>query len=639
MQFRHDINGLRSIAVLAVVLFHFSPHWLTGGFAGVDVFFVISGFLMTAIIFNGIEKNTFNLFKFYTARANRIIPVLATMTIILVIFGWFYLAPVDYKDLGRQVEKSSFFISNILFSKGGGYFDTAEHTKWLLHTWSLSVEWQFYIIFPLIILILKKYLSLHNLKRVVLGLFLVSLIYCIFATYKDSKTAYFLLTSRAWEMLIGGIAFLYPWSLKTQKSQLITQCLGLVLILASYIFISSETLWPGYMALIPVLGAYLIIVSQYQQNVFINNPVFSHIGKWSYSIYVWHWPLVVLGFYLGLENWWMYGIPLSILCGFVSYHAIEKIHFPRYSSWKEIYKVKAIYLALFLLGFGHFLKSNDGIDSRLPEAAKIANEEINNINPYDCDQQELHECVIGNPTKIKAIVIGDSHADALTTSVATSFNLKVEGIISFATSACPFIPNMQFYKDKSPCPEINQKRLNLIASKKYKNIPMVFIARYPSYLIGENDPDHMDARGSKPSVYFDDNPNITQKNRMISFQKNLTEVLCQTSKTNPVYIMQPIPEVGFNLPQRIIKNVFYKRNEKIFISHDAYLKRSGEIRKIIQESATQCQAKVLDPALLLCKGNECISEYKGRPIYRDGNHLSEYGNKLLIPMFKEFLNP
>ena len=125
----------------------------------------------------------------------------------------------------------------------------------------------------------------------------------------------------------------------------------------------------------------------------------------------------------------------------------------------------------------------------------------------------------------------------------------------------------------------------------------------------------MDAKSSKPIVYFDDNPNITQKNRMISFQKNLTEVLCQTSKTNPVYIVQPIPEVGFNLPQRIIKNVFYKRNEKIFISHDTYLKRSGEIRKIIQESAEQCQAKVLDPALHLCKGNECISEYKGRPIF------------------------
>lgn len=174
MNFRHDINGLRAIAVFAVVLFHFNPHWLPGGFAGVDVFFVISGFLMTSIIFNGLERDNFNLIKFYTARANRIIPVLSVMSIILLIFGWFYLLPTDYLELGRQVERSSYFASNILFSKGGGYFDTDEKTKWLLHTWSLSVEWQFYIFFPLILLALKKYLSFAQLKKVVVYLLLVS---------------------------------------------------------------------------------------------------------------------------------------------------------------------------------------------------------------------------------------------------------------------------------------------------------------------------------------------------------------------------------------------------------------------------------------------------------------------------------
>ena len=361
MQFRYDINGLRAIAVLAVVLFHFNPQWLPGGFSGVDVFFVISGFLMTSIIFNGVEKNTFNLFKFYTARANRIIPVLAAMSAILLLFGWFYLLPTDYRDLGRQVEKSSLFISNLLFAKGGGYFDTAEHTKWLLHTWSLSVEWQFYIFFPIIIIALKKYLSFTNLKRVAIGLFLASFIYCIYATYKDSKTAYFLLTSRAWEMLLGGLAFLYPWSLKNKLHQITTQCFGLILIVASYFLISKDTPWPGYMALIPVLGAYLIIVSNYQNNILINSPVFRYIGKWSYSIYVWHWPLVVFGFYFTLTDWWIYGIPLSILLGFLSYQFIEKINFTRYSSWKKIYKVKPLYIFLVVLSCGYAVKKTDGM--------------------------------------------------------------------------------------------------------------------------------------------------------------------------------------------------------------------------------------------------------------------------------------
>src|SRR5690606_12112616 len=140
MQFRYDINGLRAIAVLAVVLFHFNPQWLPGGFARVDVFCVISGFLMILIVFSGAEKNTFNLFTGYIARAIGIIPVLASMSAVLLVFSWFYLIPSDYRDLGRQVEKSSLFISNLLFAKGGSYFDTAEHTKWLLHTSSLYVE-------------------------------------------------------------------------------------------------------------------------------------------------------------------------------------------------------------------------------------------------------------------------------------------------------------------------------------------------------------------------------------------------------------------------------------------------------------------------------------------------------------------
>lgn len=344
------------------LFFHFNPEWLPGGFSGVDIFFVISGFLMTSIIFNNLENKTFNLFKFYNARANRIIPVLTVMSAVLLIFGWFYLLPHDYRYLGRQVENTTLFISNLLFAKGGGYFDTAEHTKWLLHTWSLSVEWQFYIFFPVIIIVLKKYLNFKNIKHAVLGLFLISFIYCIYLTYKDSKTAYFLLTSRAWEMLLGGLAFLYPWSLQSKIKKIIVQSVGFILIITSYSFISKDTLWPGYMALVPVFGAYLIIVSNYQNNFIIHNPIFNYVGKWSYSIYVWHWPLVVLGSYFALDNWWIVGIPLSILLGFLSYELIEKINFPRYSSWKKIYKVKPFYLFLAILACSYGIKKMDGLD-------------------------------------------------------------------------------------------------------------------------------------------------------------------------------------------------------------------------------------------------------------------------------------
>ena len=300
MNFRYDINGLRAVAVIAVVLFHFNPAWLPGGFAGVDVFFVISGFLMTSIIFNKMENNSFNLFQFYVARVNRIIPVLAVMGIVLLVFGWFYLLPLDYRDLSRQVEKSVLFTSNILFTEGDGYFEQNEKTKWLLHTWSLSVEWQFYIFFPIILLALRRFFSLKNIKIFVLSLCFISFSYAVYATDKNSHVAYFLLTTRAWEMLLGGLAFLYPISIKSSKYRMIIQSIGIVSIIAAYFLFSEKTSWPSYWTIVPVLGAYLIILSGYQENPFLNNRVSNAIGKWSYSIYVWHWPLVVGGLYFSL---------------------------------------------------------------------------------------------------------------------------------------------------------------------------------------------------------------------------------------------------------------------------------------------------------------------------------------------------
>ncbi|HDC4429464.1 TPA: acyltransferase, partial [Enterobacter asburiae] len=165
MKFRHDINGLRAIAVMAVVLFHFNPSMLPGGFIGVDVFFVISGFLMTSIIVGGINNNSFNIAKFYCARANRIIPALSVLCITLLIFGWFNLTPSDYKMLAKHAASSIGFISNIIYMGETGYFDASSHEKWLLHTWSLSVEWQFYIFYPLLIILLKKFISLESIKK------------------------------------------------------------------------------------------------------------------------------------------------------------------------------------------------------------------------------------------------------------------------------------------------------------------------------------------------------------------------------------------------------------------------------------------------------------------------------------------
>lgn len=341
IKFRYDINGLRAIAVLAVVIFHFNHSWLPGGFAGVDVFFVISGFLMTKIIMKGIEDRTFNLFKFYVARANRIIPALAMLCLILLVFGWFYLTPDDYRLLGKHVISSLGFFSNVIYWLESGYFDSVAYEKWLLHTWSLSVEWQFYIIYPVILIALNKVLTFENLKKFICVATIAGFGVSIYVTLYWPDSSYFLFHSRAWEMMLGGIASLYTFNLKDSNKKKV-ELLGIALIISSYAFISSDTPWPGYMAMLPVFGAFLILVSNRQDSVFTNNFVFQVIGRYSYSIYLWHWPIVVYGYYT-VEHWWVIGFPLSLMLGALSYKYIESIRFPSYSSWFDLYRLKPLW--------------------------------------------------------------------------------------------------------------------------------------------------------------------------------------------------------------------------------------------------------------------------------------------------------
>lgn len=365
LKFRKDINGLRAIAVIAVVLFHFNANWMPGGFAGVDVFFVISGFLMTGIIFRGIEQQSFSISKFYIDRANRIIPALAFVCITLLIFGWFYLAPLDYKALGKHVFSSMGFISNIVYLKEAGYFDASSHEKWLLHTWSLSAEWQFYIIYPLALVAMRKFMSIGTMKTVILLSTIAGFIICVIATYKWADAAYYLLPTRAWEMMIGGIAYMYPLTIKEERKKYL-EWLGLALIAFSYLFISSESPWPGYLALLPVFGTFLIIQAQRNDSFFTSNVVFQKIGTWSYSIYLWHWPLIVAIYYFSLSDIYIYlGLTLSVALGFLSNKYIEKIKFINHTNnITNLLKCKPAYMAIVVSATGIFIFHNNGLLNR-----------------------------------------------------------------------------------------------------------------------------------------------------------------------------------------------------------------------------------------------------------------------------------
>jgi len=210
MTFRKDINGLRALSVLAVVLFHFQVPYLHGGFVGVDIFFVISGFLMTGIIFRRLKKDDFSIIGFYLDRGRRIIPALAVLCLVLLSLGYFWLIPFDYLALGKQAAAAATFVSNMLFFSEAGYFDHRSREKLLLHTWSLSVEWQFYIVYPLILLALKKILGVRLVRYALIILTLFSLALSVYIAPWDGPFAFFTLPTRAWEMSAGGLVYLFP---------------------------------------------------------------------------------------------------------------------------------------------------------------------------------------------------------------------------------------------------------------------------------------------------------------------------------------------------------------------------------------------------------------------------------------------
>ena len=327
-EFRRDINGLRALAVAAVVLYHFGITGFSGGFVGVDIFFVISGFLMTSIIVSGMESGSFSLRDFYFARIKRIVPALFILCVVLLIFGRFFLSSSDYKLMGLHVVSAVLFVSNIKFWTEASYFDIGSHEKWLLHTWSLSVEWQFYILLPLGIMLVWRWYGKRGVKLALCILGVLSLALSVYASSRWPTAAFYFLPTRAWEMLAGGMVWWVTRGSGFNGTQSrVLEALGLMLIALSIVFFDANLVWPSGYAVVPVLGTMLVLAAARQHSLITGNVIAQRLGKSSYSIYLWHWPLVVGLAYIGeADNSWfvVVGLVFSILAGELSYKYIEK---------------------------------------------------------------------------------------------------------------------------------------------------------------------------------------------------------------------------------------------------------------------------------------------------------------------------
>lgn len=645
MKFRKDINGLRAIAVVAVVLFHFNPSWLQGGFAGVDVFFVISGFLMTGIIFRGIEQDSFSVLKFYMARANRIIPALALLCFALLVFGWFYLTPLEYKALGKHAASSVIFLSNFTYWKEAGYFAAASHEKWLLHTWSLSVEWQFYIIYPLILVFMRRFMTLKTMRFLVVLATVVGFILCVIASYLSPNASYYLFPTRAWEMMLGGVAYLFPWNLQDSRRKILER-FGLVLICGSYFLVSANSPWPGYLALFPVVGSFLIIQAQRDDSFITNNIVFQKLGSWSYSIYLWHWPFVVAIYTFSLSERYIYiGIVMSVFIGFLSYKYIEKIKFnTNFTSGLSFLRSKPIYIAgsIAILGSILFTNSNAVSSYRLSGnqllAARQQQHDLNDLGCEVADNSKSLGCIHGEGP-VKAIIIGDSHAQTQISTLSDRAKSSGGSVLSLVMSACPTIKDV--YKMNSvvgrkpdrSCGKMVNDAIDLV-SIDYPNVPIIIMNRYSFYIRGFNEADRK--RSPTPDRFVDEIFTERSKRYEDNMTGHMLDTICEFSQKNPVYLVRPIPEMKINVPKHLFRSIIWDDEEdRVMITRTEYDQRNNIIIDMQNKAVATCGTKVLDPIPYLCDSEYCYSDIDDKPIYFDDDHLSIFGSKLISPIYND----
>ena len=622
--FRQDINLLRGIAILSVVFYHFTATLLPGGFAGVDVFFVISGFLMTKIIATGLERNSFNLIQFYAARCKRIIPALLAMCLIVAATTFFWLPTNEYQKLGNYIGYAALFISNLKLNKeSGDYFAPDSHENWFLHTWSLSVEWQFYLVLPFIMMGLYPLRKKLNTGLCLAILTVASFIVSVTHTSNAAATSFYLMPYRAWEMLCGGLVwyaaqrFVMPLMLRP-----VAAIAGYALILLSLFFITAEHAWPGPLTLLPVAGAMLVIYSDYQPLVSLFDRNFRWAGLSSYSVYLWHWPVAVVLLYCGKQHnglWVMSAIALSFAVGWLSWVLIEQPG-KNYLSQRSS---RAFWLILFAcVGvawlFSYLVKNQIVVSQPDPLVNKIALEATNKnyaANP----KTHLSTYGTGKPV---AIIIGDSHAEATATALAEAAQGK-GSVVGITYSGCPTLARGELGA-RNRCGEFNRSLPSRL--KDYApDVPVVIVNRLTHY-------------AEKQLVTF----GAGQQNKqdyLRQYSDAIVDMACSLNSTRPVYLVNPIPEMAQNVPRTLSHRLMTgKTTHDLSIPVATYAKQNAVILQAQARAAKQCGVQVLDPTAWLCTAGRCMGSKNLQPWYFDDNHLSETGNKMLVPMFRQIFS-
>jgi peptidoglycan/LPS O-acetylase OafA/YrhL len=468
--YRPDIDGLRAVAVSLVVLYHAFPNQLPGGYVGVDIFFVISGYLITQILARELQEGTFSVARFYERRVRRIFPALLVVLIAVILAGGALLLPLEYQQLGLDAFAAAAFVSNIASLMHSGYFDVASSSKPLLHLWSLGIEEQFYLAWPLILLFVHRLRQPAGLAIAILALF--SFLANIWLIGAVPIATFYLPFTRAWELLAGALLALLPRERSSQATANVLSIGGILLIGAAAWLLTPKSHFPGWWALLPVAGTCLIVSSSGapSNRIVLGSRGFVAVGLISYPLYLWHWPLLVFGDSVIVKNTDLKRgalVALSVLLAWLTYRFVEPIFRRGALNHKKIAGLIGGMIVVGLLGCLIF--TDDGFDWRYPREVRDFISKAALIEP-----RRMSSCMLGNQRELVLdqcidrnarpllMVWGDSTAGALVPGLRSLQQARQFGLAQFTTSSCP--PLLDDIENMGPenCRRLNEQVLDQV---------------------------------------------------------------------------------------------------------------------------------------------------------------------------------
>lgn len=614
MDYRREIDGLRALAILPVILFHAGFGAFSGGFIGVDVFFVISGYLITAVILPELERGEFSILNFYERRARRVLPPLFLVMLVCIPFAWLWLLPSDMKDFSQSLFAVSVCASNILFWLEGGYFTTEVELKPLVHTWSLAVEEQYYLLFPLF-LVLFRGLS-RRVVMALLGLVCVSSFAAAqWTAHGDLAGAFYLLPTRAWELLIGALAAFY---LTQATRKTFGRCarevggwLGVGLIFYAVFAFTKATPIPSLYGLIPTLGTVLIILFATEQTLvgkFVGNRFFVGVGLISYSAYLWHQPLFAFARHKSLTepgpDILLLLSALALVLAYVSWRFVE-CFFRKKSivSRKKIFLYSLAGSAFFILtgSYGHFRQDNIS-KVRFNDKQRVA---IDSASPspkrLSCHFPKVEDSLIREPCRYfsenaKVAVVGNSHAVELAYSLAELLKDHGVGIVQHTMSGCAHNYNI-VSESESVCGRWHKKVVEELRNDQ--SIESVVLSYRNEGYLG-------DARYREALA--------TMANDLVAARKSVILVL-----QAPLPISHVNRHLGASMPD---------------LSRSISSRKRDDWNRVYAESTNLLalldrEVKVVNPADFFCNLDDCYVTMDGISLFFDEQHMSCAGGHIL----------